>query len=94
MFLCEAALGCEATIMQDKRSLTREPAGHDSAVVRGRREPPATADEMLVLNDMSVAVPQAGSMPMPAFAGSSFMNSRVPAVFRGPAASALRAPHR
>ena len=39
MFLCEVALGKEYTVTKDDHSLEKAPAGYNSVVARGSREP-------------------------------------------------------
>ncbi|CAM9686158.1 unnamed protein product [Choristocarpus tenellus] len=75
MFLCEAALGKEATITADNSRLTKAPKGFNSVVARGQQEPNPKMDTVLTLDGKNVTVPQGKPNKVKEFADSSFYNS-------------------
>ncbi|KAK9814186.1 hypothetical protein WJX72_001934 [[Myrmecia] bisecta] len=75
MFLAEAALGKEYSLLRDDSSLRAPPSGFDSVVARGRTEPDPAKDAVLALDGRSVIVPQGKPIPMPAYGSSSFSQS-------------------
>ncbi|XP_066284535.1 protein mono-ADP-ribosyltransferase PARP3-like isoform X1 [Branchiostoma lanceolatum] len=58
MFLNEVALGKEKRITRDDSSLTKAPAGFDSVVAVGRREPDPKKNTSMKLEGKTVVVPQ------------------------------------
>lgn len=58
MFLVEAALGNEHTILQDDWTLKKPPAGFDSVVARGTVEPDPFKDATMKIDGKDVKVPQ------------------------------------
>lgn len=59
MFLVEAPLGAEYTLLQDDPSLRKSPSGFDSVVARGSVEPDPRGDATMTLDGKPVTVPQA-----------------------------------
>lgn len=58
MFLVEAALGREKTILMDDWGLKKAPRGFDSVVARGTVEPDPKDDVVMDLDGLDVTVPQ------------------------------------
>ncbi|CAM9109221.1 unnamed protein product [Ectocarpus sp. 6 AP-2014] len=75
MFLCEAALGNEASITVDDWKLTKPPKGYDSIVARGWQEPDPSKDVVITIDGKSVSVPQGKPKTQPKYKGSRFSNS-------------------
>lgn len=70
MFLAEAALGKEFSLMQDDSSLRNAPAKFDSVVARGRQGP-AKYEEIL-FGDRKVMLPVSKPISVPSHSNSSF----------------------
>lgn len=59
MFLVEAALGKEHTILKDDWTLKKPPPKHDCIVARGTVEPDPKKDTTITIDGLKVSVPQA-----------------------------------
>ncbi|CAM9420440.1 unnamed protein product [Scytosiphon promiscuus] len=75
LFLCEAALGKEASIILDDWRLTEPPEGYDSIVARGKQEPDPSLDTRISIDGKLVTVPQGRAIVMDEYEGSKFYNS-------------------
>eukprot|EP00755_Sulcionema_specki_P012476 Sspe_Gene.51506::Locus_28593_Transcript_1_1_Confidence_1.000_Length_1382::g.51506::m.51506/K10798/PARP; poly [ADP-ribose] polymerase len=73
MFLAEVALGKQHVITRDDSSLTKPPAGYDSVLAKGTREPDEKGDIVVTMDGKKVVVPQQGAIPTGVT--STFMNS-------------------
>ena len=75
MFLAEAALGKEHSILKDDSSLKEAPKGYDCIVARGHTEPDPQHDITITIDGKTVVVPQGKPIKVPAHAKSSFTQS-------------------
>jgi poly [ADP-ribose] polymerase len=75
MFLAEAALGKEHSILKDDSSLKQAPKGFDSIVARGHTEPDPQHDITITIDGKKVVVPQGKPIKVPAHSKSSFTQS-------------------
>jgi len=75
MFLAEATLGKEHSIVMDNSSLKAPPAGFDSIVARGNTEPDPTKDIVVKFDGKDVIVPQGKPLPQAQYKGSNFSQS-------------------
>jgi poly [ADP-ribose] polymerase 2/3/4 len=75
MFLAEATLGKEHTIVKDDSSLKAAPPGFDCIVARGHTEPDPKDDITITLDGKKVIVPQGKPIKVPAYSKSSFTQS-------------------
>jgi poly [ADP-ribose] polymerase len=75
MFLTEAALGKEHTLLRDNWRLKAPPRGHDSIVARGHTEPDPKKDTTIKLDGRTIAVPQGNVIKQPQFKKSYFSQS-------------------
>lgn len=75
MFLAEAALGKEHSITMDDSSLVKAPAGYDSIVARGQKEPDPKDEITWEFDGKKVIVPQGKPIPQSKYAKSNFDQS-------------------
>jgi poly [ADP-ribose] polymerase 2/3/4 len=75
MFLAEAALGKEHSIVRDDSSLKVAPKGFDSIVARGHTEPDPKSDIIREYEGKKVIVPIGKLIPQPEYKKSSFTQS-------------------
>ncbi|MDO9020385.1 MAG: WGR domain-containing protein [Deltaproteobacteria bacterium] len=75
MFLAEAALGKEHSILKDDSSLKEAPKGFDCIVARGHTEPDPQHDITITIDGKKVIVPQGKPIKVPAHSKSSFTQS-------------------
>ncbi len=75
MFLAEAALGKEHTILRDNSSLKAPPKGYDCIVARGHTEPDPQHDIEWEFEGKKVIIPQGKPIKQSKYSGSSFTQS-------------------
>ncbi len=75
MFLAEAALGKEHTIVRDDSSLKEAPKGFDCIVARGHTEPDPQHDITITLDGKKVVVPQGKPIKQSQYSKSTFTQS-------------------
>lgn len=72
MFLAEVALGKEHSITRDDSSLTKAPAGFDSIVARGQKEPDPKEEISFDFEGKKVIIPQGKPIAQKQYAKSNF----------------------
>lgn len=75
MFLAEAALGKEHTIVRDDSSLKEAPKGFDCIVARGHTEPDPQHDITITIDGKKVVVPQGKPIKQSQYSKSTFTQS-------------------
>uniref|UniRef100_A0A6A7G868 Poly [ADP-ribose] polymerase n=1 Tax=Hirondellea gigas TaxID=1518452 RepID=A0A6A7G868_9CRUS len=75
MFLSEVVLGRSKEIMQIDGSIKKAPAGYDSVVARGRKEPDPKKNTTITFDGRKVTVPVGKPIPQQPFKDSNFGQS-------------------